>query len=50
MMRFVLVHPGEYVLPELGEKLGRYTSRKLAERGIELRPNTKVKAVTPARG
>jgi NADH dehydrogenase len=46
MMRFVLVHPGEYVLPELGEKLGRYTSRKLAERGIELRPNTKVKAVT----
>src|SRR6476646_5198292 len=27
MMRFVLVHPGEYVLPELGEKLGRYTSR-----------------------
>jgi len=47
MLRFVLVHPGDYVLPELGEKLGRYTSRKLAERGIELRPNTKVKSVTP---
>jgi NADH dehydrogenase len=46
MMRFVLVHPGDFVLPELGEKLGRYTSRKLSERGIELRPNTKVKAVT----
>jgi NADH:ubiquinone reductase (H+-translocating) len=46
MIRVVLVHPGEFVLPELGEELGRYASRKLAERGIEIRPNTKIKAVT----
>ena len=47
MLRVVLVHPGDFVLPELGEELGRYASRKLAERGVEIRPNTKVKAVTP---
>src|SRR5215471_2307073 len=46
MLRGVLVHPGEFVLPELGEELGRYASRKLAERGVEIRPNTKIKAVT----
>src|ERR1700745_3536568 len=47
MIRVVLVHPGDFVLPELGESLGRYASRKLAERGVELRSNTKVSAVTP---
>ena len=31
MVRVVLVHPGEFVLPELGEELGRYASRKLSE-------------------
>ena len=45
MIRVVLVHPGEFVLPELGEQLGRYASRKLAERGVEIRSNTKIKAV-----
>jgi NADH dehydrogenase len=47
MLRVVLVHPGDYILPELGEELGSYASRKLAERGVELRPNTKVKVITP---
>ena len=47
MLRVVLVHPGEFVLPELGEELGRYASRKLSERGVEIHPNTKVKGVTP---
>src|SRR6201984_438579 len=47
MVRVVLVPPGEFVLPELGEELGRYTSRKLAERGVEIHSNTKVKGVTP---
>src|ERR1700693_509363 len=42
MIRVVLVHPGDFVLPELGESLGGYASRKLAERGVELRSNTKV--------
>jgi len=46
MIRVVLVDPGEFVLPELGEQLGRYAGRKLAERGVEMRPNTKIKAVT----
>jgi len=46
MLRVLLVHPGDFVLPELGEELGRYASRKLAERGVEIRPKTKVKAVT----
>src|SRR6266478_1100340 len=46
MIRVVLVDPGEFVLPELGEQLGRYAGRKLTERGVEIRPNTKIKAVT----
>jgi len=41
-----LVDPGDFVLPELGEELGRYAGRKLAERGIEIRPKTKIKAVS----
>jgi NADH dehydrogenase len=45
MIRVVLVHPGDFVLQELGENLGRYASRKLAERGVQLRGNTKVSAV-----
>jgi NADH:quinone reductase (non-electrogenic) len=42
MVRVVLVHPGEVVLPELGESLGRYAQRKQAERGVEIRLQTKV--------
>jgi NADH dehydrogenase len=45
MLRIVLVHPGEYILPELGEKLGRYADKKLRERGVEILPKTKVAAV-----
>ena len=46
-LRLVLVHPGPYILPELGEKLGRYAEKKLSARGIEIVTNTKVMAVTP---
>jgi NADH dehydrogenase len=46
MLRVVLVHPGNVILPELGEKLGRYTEKKLAERGVEIRVNTRVTGVT----
>jgi NADH dehydrogenase len=49
MLRIVLVHPGAVILPELGEKLGVYTQKKLAARGVEIRVNAKVKAVS-ARG
>lgn len=35
-VRVVLIHPGQVVLPELGEKLGRYAQRKLIERNVEV--------------
>jgi NADH:quinone reductase (non-electrogenic) len=44
MLKVILVHPGGFILPELG----RYASRKLAERGVEIRANTRIKAVTPS--
>jgi NADH dehydrogenase len=34
--RVVVVHPGDYLLPELGEELGRYAERKLRERKVEV--------------
>jgi len=46
MLRVVLVHPGMVILPELGEKLGCYTEKKLAERGVEILVNTRVTGVT----
>ena len=45
-LRIVLVHPGRVILPELGEKLGCYTEKKLAERGVEILVNTRVTGVT----
>jgi NADH dehydrogenase len=42
MLRLVLVHPGEVILPELGEKLGRYAAKKLSGRGVEILINTRV--------
>lgn len=45
-LRVVLVHPGPVILPELGEKLGAYAQKKLAERGVEILVNTKVLGVT----
>ena len=42
LIRVVLVHPGPVILPELGEKLGIYAQKKLAERGVEIRVNAKV--------
>lgn len=46
LIRTVLVHPGAVILPELGEKLGRYTQKKLAERQVEIRVNTRVKGIS----
>lgn len=42
MLRLMLVHSGGVILPELGEQLGRYAHKKLSERGVEIRTNTKV--------
>src|SRR5262249_21727745 len=46
LIRIVLVHPGEVVLPELGPDLGRYAQDKLARRGVEIRVRTKVVGVS----
>jgi NADH:quinone reductase (non-electrogenic) len=46
MLRVVLVDPGAVILPELHQKLGRYTQTKLAERQVEIRLNTKVEELT----
>ena len=45
MVRMVLVHSGDLILPELGEQLGRYAQRKLADAKIEIRTGTKVAKV-----
>ena len=42
MVRVVLVHPGEVILPELGASLGGYAQKKLAKRGVEIRVKTRV--------
>ncbi len=42
MLRLVLVHSGQAILPELGEALGRYAHEKLSARGVEIHTNTKV--------
>lgn len=46
MLRVVLVHPGDVILPELGPKLGRYAQQKLSERGVEILVKTRVTTVT----
>jgi NADH dehydrogenase len=45
--RVVLVHSGPFLLPTLGERLGRYTTRKLERAGIELLLGRRVVAVQP---
>ena len=41
-IRVVVVHPGKFLLPELGEELGRYTEKKLAQRKVEIIKGTRV--------
>ena len=43
-LRVVLVHPGAFILPELGEHLGRYAQGKLAARKVEILLETRVAA------
>jgi NADH:ubiquinone reductase (H+-translocating) len=43
-MRVVLMHGGPFILPELGETLGRYAQKKLAERQVEIKLKTHVAA------
>jgi NADH dehydrogenase len=46
LLRIVLVHDGPVLLPELGEALGTYAQRKLAERKIEIRLKTRITAMS----
>ena len=41
-VRVAVVHPGSFLLPELGQELGTYTQGRLAERGVEVLLNTRV--------
>ena len=36
LIRVVVVHPGKFLLPELGEELGRYAEAKLERRNVEV--------------
>jgi NADH dehydrogenase len=47
--RLLLVHSGAYLLPQIGEELGKYCELQLKSRGIEVRLNTRVKAITAER-
>lgn len=35
-IRVVVVHPGKFLLPELGEELGHYAEQKFGERNVEI--------------
>ncbi len=48
-IRVVLVHSGKYLLPEIGERLGRYAERELQKRGVEVLLNTRVSAMTASK-
>jgi NADH:ubiquinone reductase (H+-translocating) len=47
--RLVLVHSGSHLLPQIGEELGKYCEGELRRRGIEVRLNTRVNAITSER-
>jgi NADH:ubiquinone reductase (H+-translocating) len=47
--RLVLVHSGPYLLPQIGQELGKYCEQQLKKRGIEVRLNTRVSAITAER-
>ena len=47
--RLVLVHSGPYLLPQIGKELGRYSGEHLEKRGIEVRLNARVTAITAER-
>ena len=45
-MRWVLVEAGDRILPEVGERLGEYAVRRLRERGIDVRLETRLSSCT----
>lgn len=47
--RLALIHSGSHLLPQIGEELGKYCEAQLRSRGIEVRLNTRVNAITSER-
>jgi NADH:ubiquinone reductase (H+-translocating) len=47
--RLILVHSGSHLLPQIGEELGKYCESHLRKRGIDVRLNTRVSAITAGR-
>lgn len=47
--RFVLIQSGPYLLPQIGEELGRYAEEQLRKRGVDVRLNARVTAITAER-
>ena len=47
--RLVLVQSAAHLLPQIGEELGKYCEMQLRNRGIDIRLNTRVKAITAER-
>ena len=45
-VRVLVVHPGAYLLPELGEVLGRYTQERLTAHGVEVVLHARVTGVS----
>ncbi|MEJ7691269.1 MAG: FAD-dependent oxidoreductase [Nocardioidaceae bacterium] len=45
-LRFVLVEASDRILPEVGPDMGRYTVKRLRDRGIEVRLNTRLESAT----
>ena len=48
-LRVVLVHSRSHLLPEIGERLGKYAEAKLRERGMEIQLNRRVQSVSARR-
>jgi NADH:ubiquinone reductase (H+-translocating) len=48
-MRWVLVEAADRILPELSRSLGEYTVRRLRERGLEVRLETRVESMVDGR-
>jgi NADH dehydrogenase len=46
MLRLVLVHSGQAILPELAPSLGTYSARELRRRGVDVRLGTRVTGVS----
>src|SRR6266436_4794403 len=42
LIRVVVIHPGDFLLPELGQELGDYAERKLQQRKVEIIKGTRV--------